>query len=424
MPRIFFLNGDEVHLKKRCDGLLKIADLIEKRSEEIASTITNEMGKPLSQAMGETLKCAALCRYYAEVGPELLKPRFKISGAKEVVVRYDPLGLIFGIMPWNFPLWQAFRFGVPAILSGNVAMLKPAPNVALCGQIIEDLFSEVFGEISPWITALIEVEDVGQVIDNDIIGGVALTGSYRAGSAVAQLAGKSVKKCVLELGGSDAFIVLADADIPKAAKWAVKSRMNNSGQTCISAKRIIVHHAVKEVFLTSLIVEYRKLNVGDPRDSNTHISALARKDLVDTLENQVNDALNNGARWIVEGGRDIENKGIYLPGLLTDVDRNMRAYHEELFGPVAMIFFVENDDAAIALANDSSFGLGGTIWTENKIKALELAARLEVGAVAINGMVRSDPQLPFGGVKKSGFGRELGEEGLKSFVNIKSIVVH
>ncbi len=404
--------------------LRSIAKRLKDEEERLGALITLEMGKPIQQAIAEVQKCALLCTYYAAHGERYLQPKQMLSGAgTAAVVSYEPMGAILGIMPWNFPLWQAMRFAVPAIMSGNVVLLKHAPNVPQCALALEDIFKNAIRHDGVFQNLFITVEQVGKVLGTPIVQGVALTGSERAGSAVGGLAGKNIKKAVLELGGADAFVVLEDADLGKAAEIAVRSRMHNSGQTCISAKRFIVTEPVAQKFTNLLLEAYQHLKVGLPDDPDTHISCLARPDLVDNLEAQVADAIAKGAKSLVKGGRKKGAGNFYLPELLTDIEPSMRAYKEELFGPTGLLFVVKDEAAAIELANDTSYGLGGAIWTQNLEKGMALAKELEVGAVAINNLVRSDPRLPFGGVKRSGFGRELALEGIREFVNVKTVVV-
>ncbi|MEM1318831.1 MAG: NAD-dependent succinate-semialdehyde dehydrogenase [Bacteroidota bacterium] len=409
----------------RCRLIRQLAQALRTQQHHFAQTISLEMGKPIAQAEAEVAKCALLCDYYAKHSPAFLQDRLLFDDQSQGMVVYQPIGAVLGIMPWNFPFWQALRFAVPALAAGNVILLKHAPNVPQCAQLLETLMVDVLGDPGLFQNLFIEVEQVEQVLAHPIVEGVALTGSERAGSSVAALAGRAIKKCVLELGGADAFIVLSDADLPAAVEAALLSRMNNSGQTCISAKRLIVEKTVAAAFTEQLIGAMKQLKVGDPMDRQTRISCLARPDLLDNLERQVNQSIDMGAEVLLAGGRMEGQLGNYFrPMLLGKVKPGMPAYEEELFGPVAVVFEVADEAAAVQLANDSRYGLGAAVWSADRERALRVARQVEAGALAINNIVRSDPRLPFGGVKRSGFGRELSKEGIKEFVNIKTIVVN
>ncbi|MFK8103140.1 MAG: NAD-dependent succinate-semialdehyde dehydrogenase [Saprospiraceae bacterium] len=404
--------------------ILQFASRLVLQQEELAQLITLEMGKPIAQSLAEVKKCIWLCEYYAEAAPNLLEPEVIETAAQKSYLRYEPIGAILGIMPWNFPCWQALRFAIPALLAGNVVLLKPAPNVALTSIALATIFKEIIPKQAIFQCLLAEVEDIPAIIKHDLVQGIALTGSDVAGAKVAQIAGAAIKKCVLELGGSDPFIVLADADLALAAKLAAKSRMNNCGQSCISAKRIIVEQAVLDQFLPLFKAALLALKIGDPLDSTTQISTMARADLRDNLNAQFEDAVAKGAKVYLAGGPRT-GKGYYFdPIILTEVQPSMRAYHEELFGPIAVVFGVADEAAAIRLANDTKYGLGAAVWSKDIAKAERLASQLSVGAVAINNLLRSDPRMPFGGIKQSGFGRELGMEGIREFVNIKSVAIY
>lgn len=410
-------------VKTRAAFVKKIGETLRANLETYAQLITLEMGKPIAQSRAEIEKCAWLCDYFAENAAIFLQNKLIETDYQKSYVHYEPLGAIFGIMPWNFPFWQAFRFAIPALCAGNVILLKPAPNVPQSGLAMENIFNEVVGRSGIFQTLLIEVEQVETVIAHPIVRGVALTGSDRAGASVAALAGKYLKPCVLELGGSDPFIVLDDANIAEAARMGVLSRMNNAGQTCIAAKRFIVHEAVAESFIAALKSNIEQLQIGDPTKEQTNIGTLARPDLHEQLTQQVQDSVAKSATILhgMDEGKNLNN--FFEPIVLTNIQPGMPAYEQELFGPVVSLFTVQNDKAAIALANDSVYGLGAAVWSQNLERAQTIALQLEVGFVAINDFVKSDPRLPFGGIKRSGFGRELAEEGIKSFVNIKTIVV-
>lgn len=407
---------------ERAKVLRALADGLEARLERHAETITSEMGKPIAQARQEVQKCAWTCRYFAEQGESLLAPeRIGLDRAK-ASIRFEPLGPLLAIMPWNFPYWQVFRFAVPAAMAGNPIVLKHAPNVPRCALAIEREWN--LAGAPRWLlqSLFIEEEQVEQVIHDPRVVGVTLTGSEEAGRAVAAAAGRSLKKMVLELGGSDAFIVLADAPVEDIAEIAAQARTVNSGQSCIAAKRLIVERPVHKRFLDALVQSMQKLKVGDPFEVDTTIGPLARADLRERLDRQVQESVAAGAQVLI-GGKPLPGPGFYYPPtVLVRLKRGMPAYEEELFGPVASVLAANNPEQALALANDTRFGLGASVWTRNMQLAEWFAARLQAGVVHINSVVRSDPRLPFGGIKRSGYGRELGSYGIKEFVNIKTVV--
>ena len=408
-------------LQHRIKVLSKVAESLEDNLEFHARLITKEMGKPLSQARGEVKKCAGVLRYFASNVERLLQPKEVDLDGSTGYVRYDPLGAIFAVMPWNYPYWQVFRFVAPALAAGNVVLVKHAPNTWGSMKAIEKVFAQAGGPPGLVTGLYVDVPAVETVIAHPAIAAITLTGSERAGASVAAHAGKYLKKCVLELGGSDAAIVLADADVDNAVKGVVAARMGNSGQACCNAKRIIVLRGIAEEFIPRFVEAIRNLRVGDPLDETTEIGPLARADLRDNLLRQVNTTLEMGGT-LLTGGVSIEGPGHYVePGALIDIPAGSPAYCEELFGPIAALFIVEDLDAAVALANQSDYGLCASIWTSEPTSALEVAARLEVGGVFINRVPTSDPRIPFGGVKKSGYGRELGEAGFREFVNIKTV---
>ncbi len=413
----------KISVAERSNWIYKIGEHLRQNTRRYAELITLEMGKPIRQSVAEIEKCAWLCDYFAEHAVDFLKNKSISTEFQKSYIRYDPLGAILGIMPWNFPFWQTFRFGIPALLAGNVILLKPAPNVPQCGLSIEKMFLEIIGKAGIFQTLLVEVKEVAELLAHPLVQGVSLTGSDRAGASVAALAGSHIKKCVLELGGSDAFIVLDDAHLERAARIGVQSRMNNSGQTCIAAKRFIVHEKVAPTFIELLKNEVARLKIGDPMQEDTDISALARLDLCEKLEQQVQQSIAKGATMLLKGGKRNGTGNFFQPIILTSIQSDMPAYSEEFFGPVILLFIVKNDEEAIALANDSAYGLGAAIWSQHIERAEAIAHRLEVGAIFINDFVKSDPRLPFGGIKRSGYGRELAEEGIKEFVNVKTIVV-
>jgi succinate-semialdehyde dehydrogenase/glutarate-semialdehyde dehydrogenase len=387
-----------------------------------AGIITAEMGKPIREAAAEIEKCAWLCDYYADNGGGFLAPEEISTEAKKSYVMFEPLGIVLAIMPWNFPFWQAFRFAVPAITAGNVVLLKHASNVSICGLAIEESFRKAGFPGNVFKTLLIGAGDALRLIDDDKVDAVSLTGSNKAGEEVGAHAGRRIKKFVLELGGSDPFIVLDDADIEKAARTAVSARMINSGQSCIAAKRFIVMEqsaeAFKEVFLDSL----KGLKMGDPMDEGTDIGPVAKREILDSLDDQLRDAREKGAEVLLAGHSF--GKGLFFPPCAVYKPRPvMKILREEVFGPLAPIIVVKDEDEAVTVANDTCYGLGASVWSRDLKRAEGLAVRIEAGCVAINDMVKSDPRLPFGGIKKSGVGRELSHYGLKEFVNIKTVVV-
>jgi succinate-semialdehyde dehydrogenase/glutarate-semialdehyde dehydrogenase len=397
-----------------------LADKLRGRKSELARLITSEMGKPLGQSEAEIEKCAWGCAFYAENAERYLAPAHTQTEASYSGVVYQPLGVILAIMPWNFPLWQVFRFAAPAMMAGNVAVLKHASNVCGCALAIEELFSDF--PPGCFSTLLVESGGVAEIIANPAIAAVTLTGSERAGSSVASEAGKAIKKTVLELGGSDPFVVLADANLDYTLEKAVQARIANAGQSCIAAKRFIVERQVYGEFVEGLAERFRGLKVGDPTASDTQVGPIAREDLVDALDKQVQGSVAAGAR-LVTGGKRIDRPGCYYePTVLSDVRPGMPAFHEETFGPVAAVTPAQDVDEAITLANLTTFGLGASIWT-GETRGRELAMRIEAGSVFVNEVVKSDPRLPFGGVKRSGYGRELSAEGIREFVNIKTIWV-
>jgi len=411
----------EKPVAERAQLLAAVARRIRARRDECANLATEEMGKPISEARSEVEKCAAVCDYYSQHAEAFLKPCEVATDANRSLVRYDPLGVVLGIMPWNFPFWQAFRFAAPTLAAGNTALLKHASNVPGCAMAIESLFDEAGFPEGVFTTLLIESSEVGSVIAHPAVQAVSLTGSDAAGAKVAAQAGEHLKKCVLELGGSDPFIVLADANVDAVAAKAVQARCINSGQSCIAAKRFIVDAAIYDAFTERMCQAMRALKVGDPRDEATQVGPLARRDLLESLHDQVQRSVAAGAVPLV-GGAPLEQTGyFYAPTLLADVTPHMAAFAEEIFGPVAAVIRAEDVNHAVALANRSQFGLGASIWTADRNRGLELAARIEAGCVFVNDIVRSDPRLPFGGVKRSGYGRELGEQGIHEFVNIKTV---
>lgn len=409
-------------VETRSEMIAKIGTLLIEESDRLAKLITLEMGKPILQSRAEISKCALLCEYIAANSEKFLSEKQVTTDYSKSFVSYEPLGVILGIMPWNFPFWQALRFAIPCLAAGNSILLKPAQNVPQCSLAMVDLIRKASGQESLYNVIFIEDTQVAKVLGHRSVQGVALTGSDRAGSSVAALAGSNIKKSVLELGGNDAFVVLEDANVVRAAHYAVHSRMNNTGQTCIAAKRFIVSEKISEIFLEEVFNQFMQLRMGDPMDKSNALGPLARIDLAQNLQNQVDLSLQAGAVELIKGGWQ-ENSNFFRPILLTDIKPGMPAYEQELFGPVGTFFVKKNDEEIIAAANDSPFGLGASIWSSNEDRAIRMAKRLDVGYVAINDYVRSDPRLPFGGVKRSGYGRELGQEGIYEFVNTKTTVL-
>ena len=408
---------------ERATLLRAIAGVLRLDPHRYASLITTEMGKPIRQSLAEIEKCALVLDYYADNGEQFLAAREIQSDAARTLVRYDALGVLLSIMPWNFPFWQVFRFVAPAIMGGNTVLLKHAPNVPGCAVAIEELFNQAYALSGIFTNLFIGVDDTARVIRDPRVQGVTLTGSDRAGSSVAATAGAAIKKSVLELGGSDPFIVLRDANIVKAAKMAALSRNNNSGQTCISAKRFIVEQPVVEEFTAAYKTELARFKMGDPSDMETDIGPMARGDLRESLHNQVRDSIKEGAN-LETGGEIPDGPGFFYPvTLINRITPAMRLSREETFGPVASILAVNDADAAIDLANDTRYGLGASLWSADLELAEKLAARIEAGSVFVNDMVKSDPRIPFGGIKQSGYGRELGQEGIREFMNVKSVVI-
>ncbi len=403
--------------------MFQLALELREKAKKYAQIITKEMGKPITESLAEVEKSAWVCEYYAQNAEQMLADEVLESDASHSFVSFEPLGVILAVMPWNFPFWQVFRFVAPALMAGNVAVLKHASNVMACAEMIETAIRNAGFPDYSFKNLAVGSKQVESIIKHSAIKATSLTGSEYAGSKVAEAAGKEIKKSVLELGGADVFIVLNDADLIEAAKWGVFSRMLNNGQSCIAAKRFILEREIAPKFIKLIKEELKKWKIGDPLQEDTKIGPLARKDLLVDLEVQIEDAINKGAE-LVTGGKAIKGKGFYFePTIIQNLNPDMRIFKEETFGPIFSIFIVKNTEEAISLANDSDFGLGGSLWTNDKEKGIQLARRIESGAVFVNGMTKSDPRLPFGGIKKSGFGRELSHYGIKEFVNMKTIWV-
>ena len=416
-----FLIWKTKNLSERLVFLPKLATILLENKEGYAKVITNEMHKPISQSIAEIEKCAVLCSYYYENSTPFLAPKIIKTEASESYVTYEPMGVILGIMPWNFPFWQVFRFAVPTLIAGNTVVVKHASNVSKSAELIEKLFEKAGFPKGCYQNLSISSQEVAAVIANPIIKAVSLTGSEQAGIAVATEAGKQLKKCVLELGGNNAFIILEDANLDKAVATAVNARMQNAGQSCIAAKRFLVHENIAKDFVDKFKVAVQNLKIGNPLDKETQIGSLARVDLAEELEKQVQQSIQMGAQLILGGKR---NNAFYEPTILTNVTPQMPVFQEETFGPVAAITTFKTIEEAIVLSNESQFGLGVSIFTTDIDFIKTKISAFKEGAVFINEMVKSDPRLPFGGIKKSGYGRELSEEGIKEFVNIKTIVIN
>ena len=397
------------------------ARILRTRRAEYARTMTLEMGKPIVQGEAEVDKCAWVCEYYADHAEAFLAEQPRETEASRSYVRFDPLGPVLAVMPWNFPFWQVFRFAAPALMAGNAGVLKHASNVPRCALAIEEVFREAGFPRGLFSTVLVGSSSVAALIANPRIVAVTLTGSDRAGSKVAEQAGRELKKTVLELGGSDPFIVLADADLAAAARTAAEARLINSGQSCIAAKRFIVVEPVADQFLDRFLDELRSRRMGDPLVRGTQVGPQARLDLRDSLHEQVAESVKRGAKLLLGGEVPAGKGAFYPPTLLAAVDKGMPAFDEETFGPVAAVIRAKDAADAVRLANDSAFGLGASLWTQDRARAERMAAQIEAGSVFVNGVVKSDPSLPFGGIKRSGYGRELSEYGIREFVNIKSV---
>ena len=412
-------------LAERCAVVRRAGEVLRARNEELARLISREMGKLIGEARGEVEKSALGCDYYADNAEAFLAPETIESDAGKSYVAYQPLGTVLAVMPWNFPLWQVFRFAAPALCAGNVGLLKHASNVPQCAEAIQEVFREALGEAGApegvFTSLMIEARRVEGVIRDPRVRAVTLTGSDAAGRKVAATAGEVLKKSVLELGGSDPFVVLEDADLDAAAKTAVISRFLNGGQSCIAAKRFIVVESVANAFVARFKEAVEALRPGNPLDEATTLAPMARPDLRDEMQGQIDDALAHGA-VAVTGCKPIDGEGsFYAPSILDRVAPGMRVYQEEVFGPCALVIRVADEAEALRVANDTPFGLGGSVWSEDAERGEAFAERLECGCAFVNGLVKSDPRLPFGGIKASGYGRELSLHGIREFVNAKTV---
>ncbi|WOK09379.1 NAD-dependent succinate-semialdehyde dehydrogenase [Imperialibacter roseus] len=415
-----FQSWRKVPVAERARLIAKAGAVLRDNVEEYAKMITQEMGKPISESRGEVNKCAWVCDYYAENAADFLADEVIKTEAQKSFVRHDPMGSILAIMPWNFPFWQVFRFAAPSLTAGNVALLKHAPNVFGCAEQIAGVFQKVGFPEGVFQNLIIHHTKIEDVIAHDTVKAVTLTGSEGAGKSVAQTAGKYLKKAVLELGGSNGFIVLEDADMEKTIQTALTARMMNCGQSCIAAKRFIIVEGVFDEFVTKYVEAVGKLKAGDTMDDATQIGTLARRDLADQLQRQVQESIKAGAKLLL-GGK--QNECFHEPTILTNVTPGMPAFDEETFGPLAPMIKAKDEKHALALAEQSKFGLGTTVCTTNIEKALSFAADISDGAYFVNELVKSDPRLPFGGTKSSGYGRELAKNGMMEFVNVKTVYV-
>ncbi len=403
--------------------MARAAEILERDKESLAALMTAEMGKTFRSAVDEAVKCAWACRYYADNAERFLADEDTATPAKRSYVRYQPLGVILAVMPWNFPFWQVFRFIATGLMSGNVGLLKHASNVPQCALKAEEILLEAGFPLGAFQTLLIGSDKVDRVLADDRVEGASLTGSEGAGIQVGVSAAKRIKKVVLELGGSDPFVVMPSANLEEVVSWAVKARVQNNGQSCIAAKRFIVHQDIADAFERGFVEKMNALKVGDPMDAATDVGPLATADAVKSLHADVCATVAKGAR-VLTGGKPVDGPGsFYSPTVLADIPKDSPGYREEMFGPVACIFRVKDASEAIAIANDSRFGLGASAWTNDAAEREKFINEIDSGMVFINKMVASDPRLPFGGVKKSGFGRELGAHGIREFTNIKTVVI-
>jgi succinate-semialdehyde dehydrogenase/glutarate-semialdehyde dehydrogenase len=412
----------QTSIAQRSQWMNRAAEILEKKQDEFGKLMTLEMGKTIKSAIAEAQKCAWVCRYYAENAAQFLADAPASTDASSSFARYQPLGIILAVMPWNFPFWQVFRFAAPALMAGNVGILKHASNVPQCALAIEAIFREAGFPEGVFQTLLVGADRVEAIINDERVKAATLTGSEPAGMSLAAAAGKQIKKTVLELGGSDPFIVLESADLEAAATTAVTARLLNNGQSCIAAKRFILLEAVAEEFEKRLLAKYQALKIGDPMQEETDIGPLATPAILLDIDRQVQEAVAEGGKVLI-GGKPLADRpgNFYPPTIITNLPASAAIAKEEFFGPVALLFRVGNLDEAIELANSTTFGLGASGWTNNPQERDRLSDELEAGAVFINGMVKSDPRLPFGGIKRSGYGRELGMQGIHEFVNIKTI---
>ncbi len=417
-----FARHRRTSLAERAEKMRRAGELLDAEKDRWARLMTTEMGKTLGAARAEAEKCAWVCRHYAEHAAAMLAPRTAdVGGTARGEVHFLPIGAVLAVMPWNFPFWQVFRFAAPGLMAGNVGLLKHASNVPQCALAIEEILLRAGFEEGVFQALLVGSDAVAGILDDPRVAAATLTGSTPAGQSVAERAGRNLKKTVLELGGSDPFIVMPSADLDGAARTAAKARCINNGQSCIAAKRFIVHGDVADAFAERFVREMEALRVGDPMAGGTDVGPLATAAIRDEVDEQVRKSVDAGAR-LLTGGTRIDGDGFYYPPtILTDIPEDAPAYREEVFGPVASLFRVADIGEAIALANDSPFGLGSSVWTTDPAERARFITEIEAGMTYVNAMVASDPRLPFGGVKQSGYGRELGEFGIHEFVNIKTV---
>jgi succinate-semialdehyde dehydrogenase/glutarate-semialdehyde dehydrogenase len=404
-------------MEERTRVVKRLGEVLLEEKEKLSRIASEEMGKPIAQARAEIEKCSWLCEHYGECAEEYLRDDYIETEARKSWVSYEPLGVILGIMPWNFPYWQVFRYAVPTLLAGNAVLLKHAGNVQNCAEAIEKLWKKAGLPDGLYSNLALAGSNMNSVIEDERVKAVSLTGSEKAGKAVAAVAGANIKKCVLELGGSNAFIVLKDADIDNVISTALPARIQNNGQSCIAAKRFIVQRDISEEFISAFAKKLEIVKAGDPLEEDTDLGPLARKDLAEELHDQVNASISRGAKCILGGSL---NEAMYEPTLLVNVEPGMRVFDEETFGPVAAVTIADSEEHAVDLANQTKFGLGVSIFTQNEDLAVEMGKKIKDGAVFINEMVKSHPKLPFGGTGISGYGRELGPLGIKEFVNAKT----
>ncbi|WP_323675242.1 NAD-dependent succinate-semialdehyde dehydrogenase [Halorubellus sp. PRR65] len=419
-----YLSWRDVPMHERCELMANAADVLRDNKEEYARLMTEEMGKPITGARGEVEKCAWVCEHYAEHAQTYLQDETLPSPPEaEAKVVHEPLGVVMAVMPWNYPFWQVFRFAAPNLVAGNVGVLKHASNVPRCAQAIADVFAQAGFPEECFQTLLVSGSAANAVIEDERVRAVTLTGSEPAGRAVAETAGRELKKTVLELGGADPFVVLDDADIDAAVETGVRARLLNSGQSCIAAKRFVVHDAVYDEFIEKFVAEMEAQTVGDPTDEATDVGPQAREDLMEELHDQVERSVRDGAT-VECGGEPLDREGyFYPPTVLTDVPPDAAAACEETFGPVAAVFRVDSERDAIDLANDSTLGLGASVWTDDLERGERIAREIEAGCTFVNELTKSDPRVPFGGIKDSGYGRELAAHGIKEFLNEKTVWV-
>ncbi|MET0763284.1 MAG: NAD-dependent succinate-semialdehyde dehydrogenase [Blastococcus sp.] len=409
---------------ERAAVLRRAAEGLRAGIDELALLVTREMGKPLAESRAEVEKCAAACDYYAEHAGEFLADEPVATSADDSWIGYEPVGVVLAVMPWNFPLWQVLRFAAPALMAGNAALLKHSPNTTGCALAVQEIFAAAGAPAGLFAALVVAEPDVPAVtrrlIEDPRVGAVTITGSERAGRAVGSAAGDAIKKSVLELGGSDPFVVLADADLPRVAAMAARGRLLNAGQSCISPKRIVVDASVAEEFTRLLVGEVEALTVGDPEAPGTDVGPMAREDLLEGVHRQVEASVAAGAR-LLTGGRRLDGPGhFYAPTVLADVAPGQPAYDAEIFGPVAAVIVVDGEDEAVRVANDTRFGLGASVWTSDPARGIAVGRRIRSGAVFVNALVASDVRMPFGGTRASGYGRELAAAGIREFVNVRT----